>query len=58
MLEMQRRTRKEPGKKKKPEKKALGVLAPGQGLHCAKSVTWATGGEACGVLLLFLLTAL
>ena len=58
MLEMQRRARKEPGKKKRPEKKACGVLAPGQGLHCAMSVRRATGGEACGVLLLFLLTAL
>lgn len=57
---MQRRARKEPGKKKKkrPEEKARGVLAPGQGLHCAMSVTQDTVGEACGLLPLFLPMAL
>ena len=59
MLEMQRRARKEPEKKKKrPEEKARGVLVPGQGLHCTMSVTQDAVGEACGVLLFFLLEAL
>lgn len=41
---MQERARKEPGKKA-AGREARGVLAPGQGLHCAMSVTQDTVGE-------------